>query len=236
VGLGARYDREGAQLSVIHAGGLSTRHAIARALATVNRTAAECSWRVLSARVTLGARGDVARADVSLRVEEAGSEPSAGLVNPTGAHPMMARLPGAAALLDLVPVTWERWVRVMGGSLPPSVDPWVARTGVDRAQAEAYARAVGKRLPTPEEFRAAWGSGRYPWGDAPDRVAGLAEAPRYEAIPEVALYPPSRTGHFDLGAWLHQWCADGTLLGGRPGLGPGEPGVAPIGFRCAVDG
>lgn len=223
-------------MSVIHAGGLSTRHAIARALATVNRTAAEGSWRVMSARVALDARGCVVRADVSLRVEEPGSGAVLGVVNPTGAHPLMVRVPGSTALLDALPVTCERWARVMGGTLLPDVDPWVVRTGVDGAQAEAYARAVGKRLPTPEEFCAAWGTSRYPWGDAPDRSAGLHEAPRYGAIPEVALYPPSRAGVFDLGAWLHQWCADGSLLGGRPGLGPGEPGVAPIGFRCAADG
>jgi formylglycine-generating enzyme required for sulfatase activity len=217
---------------VIHAGGISVRHAVARALATLNRSPSDATWRLLSARATVDARGRVVRAEVTLRGEEPGSEPAGGLVNPDGEHPMMATLPGTSGvLMDIMPVTWDRWCRAMGGSPPTGVDPWVPRTGVEHGQAVAYARAVGKRLPTPEEFRAAWGTRQLPWGDAPDPERGLVTPPRWGEIPESALFPPHR-GFFDLGAWLWQWCADGTLLGGAPGLVPGTPGSEPIGFRC----
>ncbi len=226
-------------MSVIHAGGISVRHAVARALATVNRSPMEATWRVLAARASVDGKGRVVSAELSLRVEEPrplDRETPVGLVNPDGNHPLMAQVPGhPGVLMDVIPVTLERWTRTMGGPLPPNHDPWCPRTAVDRGQAEAYARAVGKRLPDVEEYRAAWGLGRFPWGDAVDAALGRAAPPRFGELPEVALHPPGRTGFFDLGAWLWHWTADGELLGAAPGLVPGPPNGEPIGFRCVVE-
>ena len=227
-------------VSVVHASAISVRHALARALATHNRSPADATFRVLTARASVDGRGRVVRADVTVRIESPVgklADPEAyGLVNPTGIHPLMAGVPGQPnVLLDVFPVSWERWLRLRPGALPSGAEAWTARTGVEHADAAAWARAAGKRLPTPTEVRAAWGTGRFPWGDSLDPAAGLVGAPRYEEVPEVGLYPPNRAGFFDIGAWLWTWTDEGTLLGGAASLVPGEPGSRPFGVRCAVD-
>jgi hypothetical protein len=233
---------EEAALSVIHASGIHVRHAVARALATVNRSPMEATWRLLSSRATLDAKGRVTQGEVTLRVEPprdvvAGDATIVGLVNPDGCHPLMAVVPGHGGLLmDVFPVTWDRWLRVHpDATVPPDLDPWCPRTGVGHAPAQAYARAVGKRLPTVDEFRAAWGTELYPWGPRPVPELGRAAAPRFGEIPEVGTHPPGRTGFFDLGAWLAQWTAEGQLLGGLPGVVPAEPDTEPRGFRCVQE-
>lgn len=237
-------------MAVVSAEGIHVRHAINRALATHNRTAADATWRLLKARVEIDARGRLTGASVAVQVEPAlpaealqaaawpapgRDSPLLGLVNPDGLHPLMAAVPGhPGVLLDVIPVTWDRWARLHPGAAPPTVDPWCPRTGVSLAEAEGYARAVQKRLPTRAEVAAAWGPLAYPWGDRPDPRLGHAAPPRYGAVHEVATLPPSRGGHYDLGAWLAQWTADGDLVGIEPHGLPGPAGEAGAGFRCAA--
>lgn len=229
-------------MSPITAVGIHVRHAIARALATVNRTPAEATWRLLYARVARDTRGRVTQGEVTLRVEPprdlaAWNEGLIGLVNPDGLHPLMAAVPERKGLLmDVFPVTWDRWLRHHPDrTVPPDLDPWCPRTGLSHADALAYARSVGKRLPDADEFRAAWGRDRFPWGAAPDPAQGRDAAPRFGELPEVGMHPPGRAGFFDLGAWLHHWTAEGLVLGGLPGLVAAEPGAEPLGFRCVQD-
>lgn len=228
-------------MSVIHAAGFHVRHAITRALATSNRSLMESTWRLLSARATLDARGRVVSAEVTVRIEKprADLEPRddlVGLVNPDGLHPLMAPVPGhPERLMDVFPVTWDRWARHRGEAAPPDIDPWAPRTAISHADALGYARAVGKRLPEAEDLRAAWGRARYPWGDAPDPLVGRPCAPRFGEIPEVGMFPPTPAGFFELGCWLHQWTGEAGLLGGLPGLLPGEDGAEPCGFRCVQE-
>ncbi|MFZ5476210.1 MAG: SUMF1/EgtB/PvdO family nonheme iron enzyme [Myxococcota bacterium] len=228
-------------MSVISAAGIHVRHAVSRALATVNRAPMEATWRVLSSRVQLDAKGRVTQGEVTLRVEEArairpGDASLVGLVNPDGNHPLMAVVAGTGLLMDVFPVTWDRWLRANPEvTMPPDLDPWCPRTGIHHAGAVAYARAVGKRLPTADEFRAAWGTELYPWGPRPAPEQGRAAAPRFGELPEVGMHPPGRSGFFDLGAWLHQWTAEGQLLGGLPGLVPAEHDAEPCGFRCVQE-
>jgi hypothetical protein len=233
--------REG-DVSVISAAGIHVRHAVARALATVNRSPLEATWRILSSRATLDARGRVTQGEVTLRVEaprdvRPGDATLIGLVNPDGSHPLMAVVPGAAGLfMDVFPVTWDRWLRANPDvAMSPDLDPWCPRTGIGHAPAQAYARAVGKRLPTADEFRAAWGTELYPWGPRPAPELGRAAAPRFGELPEVGTHPPGRNGFFDLGAWLFQWTAEGQLLGGLPGVVPAEADAEPCGFRCVQE-
>ena len=228
-------------MSLISAVGIHVRHAITRALATVNRSPMESTWRVLSARATVDGRGRVVQGDVTLRVEKPRlslvGDDVVGLVNPDGNHPLMAVLPGAPGLLmDVFPVTWDRWIRVNPDvHVPPDIDPWCPRVGLDHLRATAYVRVVGKRLPEADELRAAWGMDAYPWGPRPDPTMGRAAAPRFGELPEVAMHPPARTGFYDLGAWLHQWTIEGMVLGGLPSLVPAEPGAEPCGFRCVQE-
>ncbi len=227
-------------MSVVQASAISVRHAIARALATHNQSPADATWRLLSARAAVDGRGRVTRADVTVRVEAPVDSMhdgrARGLVNPTGQHPLMLLLPGRTdVLLDVLPVSWDRWLRVKPGALPPDIDPWVARTGIEHAEAAAWARAAGKRLPSVSEFRDAWGTGLFPWGDTPNPVLGLAAPLRYGEVPEVGLLPPNRLGFFDLGCALYQWVEEGLPLGGEPGLLPGGPGATPCGLRCAQE-
>lgn len=227
-------------MSVVHAAGFHVRHALGRALATTNRPLAEATFRVLAARVVVDARGRVTSAEVTVRVEAPrplrGDDEEIGLVNPDGLHPLMARIPGAPRrLLDIWPVSWDRWARVTGRAAPPGTDPMCPVVGPDFAEAAAYARAVGKALPEAEDLRGAWGRARHPWGDAPDPALGRAEAPRFGEWPEVGMHPPTRAGFHDVGAWLHQWTADGGLYGGLVGLAPGGPDAAPRGLRCVQE-
>lgn len=228
-------------MTPISAVGVHVRHAIARALATVNRSPGEATWRLLAARVTLDARGRVREGEVTLNVEPARDARDgadlAGLVNPDGEHPLMVVVPGVPGLLmDIFPVTWDRWLRLHPGhAILPAPDPWCPRTGLSLGEAMAYARAVGKRLPTGDELRAAWGREAFPWGPRPDPQLGRAAAARFGELPEVGMYPPDRAGQFDLGAWLHHHTADGLLLGGLPGLVAAPADASPVGFRCAQE-
>jgi hypothetical protein len=240
-------------MSVISATGVSVRHAISRSLATANLTPREATFRVLTAQVRADAHGGVVRAEVSIRLRR--PEALAALppeewvdwVNPDGLHPLMAVVPvgvqpGAARLLfmDVFPVTWDAWLRVVNDALPDRVDPLFPVTGVSLEQAQRFATELGYRLPTSSEFSAAWGDERYPWGHKPDPRLGRVGRPRFDQLPPVGAHPPSSYGLFDLGAWLWHLLDDGSLAGGADEREPGfglehSPERGPVGFRCVCD-
>ena len=126
------------------------------------------------------------------------------------------------------PLFWERegdrwwwrgmWERV---PLPPSWPVYVSH-----AEASAYLRWKGKRLPTEAEFhRAAYGTpeGReraYPWGeDEPDATRGNFDFVRSDPVP-VGSYPAgaSAWGVHDLLGNGWEWTA--TVFAGFPGFRP----------------
>lgn len=225
--------------------GVGVRHAVTRALATHNLGPAEATFRVESARATIDGKGRVTRAEatVSIRqprpVGEWSPRELTGLVNPDGDHPLMVRVPSSRPFfLDVVPVTWERWSRRRHDTRPPEIDGLAPRVGVDFETAAAFARELGKRLPTTAELQAAWGESRWPWGERSDPALGRDRPHRWGELPEVGLHPPSALGVWDLGAWVWQWTAEGTVFGGEP-FGRArvkEPGLEPVTFRLATDG
>jgi len=235
-------------VATISATSVSVRHAIARALSTTNLSPSEATFRVLSSRVEIQGRSRIVNAEATLAIFEAQPigawDPArlVGTVNPDGHHPLMVRIPSERPFyLDVLPVTWERWLRRVEDTLPPTMDPACPRTGITHEQAEQFAASYGKRLPTEAELRFAWGTDAYPWGPVPDPGLGRAGPPRYDDLPEVGGHPPNRLGLQDLGAWLWHWTAEGTLSCGRadgpPGFGvPWTPELRPVGFRLAADG
>lgn len=235
-------------MSTTTARGIGVRHAVTRALATHNLGPADATFRVESCRVDVDHHKRVIGAEATVSIQrprplgERSPRELRGLVNPDGDHALMVRIGGARPFfLDVVPVTWERWQRMVEETRPPGLDALAPRTGVSLAQARSYAERVQKRLPTEAELRAAWGSLRYPWGEGADPRQGRCTAPRYGELPEVGLHPPAPTGVWDLGAWLWQWTDEGTLFGGMGPAGPlfaARPTAewAPVGFRLARDG
>lgn len=236
-------------MSTTTARGIGVRHAVDRALATHNLGPADATFQLASCRVELDHQRRVVGAEATVAIRRpapVGSRsPQAlrGLVNPDGAHPLMVRIGWPRPFfLDVVPVTWERWLRrVDGERCPAGVDPMAPRTGLSFAQAQDFAARVQKRLPRAAELVAAWGPERHPWGPLPDPALGRVGAPRYGELPEVGLHPPSPAGLFDLGGWLWQWTAEGQLVGGAtPEGGPVavDPAAVtgPVGLRLATDG
>ena len=240
-------------MSTTQATGVSIRHAISRALATANLTPREATYRVLTARARVDGRGNVARGEVSLRIQRPESlaalppQEWVGWVNPDGQHPLMALAPSGRtheerpvlAYMDIYPVTWDAWLRVMEDVLPDRVDALCPVTGVSHEQAAAYAQAMGARLPSSAEFSAAWGDEPYPWGHRPVPSLGRVGRPRFDQLPSVGAHPPGPFGHFELGAWLWQWLDDGTIAGGADERDPGfglsaDPERGPVGFRCVM--
>lgn len=238
-------------MAAIHANGAGVRHAIARALATANLAPSDAVFRVKRARVELDRDGDVARAEVSIELEQArplaerSPQELRGLVNPDGAHKLMVWLPGdpaagvAPSFVDILAVSWSRWIEQHpAAALPTGVDRYCPVVGVDLQAARAFAAAVGKRLPTAAEWRLAWGGRELPWGDAADPICGRVGRPRYDVLPEGGMHPPTPEGLFDLGGWLWQWLEDGRVAGGGPaGEGPAlpAPGLWPLGLRLVQD-
>jgi len=235
-------------VATINAEGVGVRHAIVRALATANLTPADATFRLHDARLDTDRSGRILRASVTMAVHrprpigEWSPERLPGLVNPDGAHPLMVRVPADRPFfLDVFAVSWERWLRRREDTLPPFIDPQCPRVGVTHAAAADFASSVGKRLPTEGELRQAWGEARFPWGDDPGATVGRVGAPRFDQLPEVGFHPPDELGLFDLGCWLWQWTAEGTLTGGLKdggtihGAAPAD-GLRPVGFRLAQDG
>ncbi len=240
-------------MSITQATGVTVRHAISRALATSNLTPREATYRLLTANVRLDGRGEVARAEVTLRIRgpsdlaELSFEEWVGWVNPDGRHPLMALVPtGRSAggrpelvYMDIYPVTWDAWLRLMDDALPDRVDSLCPVTGVSIEQARAYAEARGARLPWPHEFSEAWGDDRFPWGHRSAPRLGRVGRPRFDRLPTVGSHPAGSFGIFDLGAWLWQWLEDGRLSGGADESDPGfsvsaTPERGPVGFRCVA--
>jgi hypothetical protein len=231
-------------MAMVSATGVGVRHALARALATANLAPADACFHLRQARVRLDSRHRVLGAEVMVSIHKPqpigawSPEDLVGCINPDGEHPLMARIPAERPFfLDILPVSWGRWINRSEVSLPPGVDLLHPRTAVDFDEALAFADDLGKRLPSAEELTLAWGDARYPWGERSDPEHGRHRAPRFDDLPEIGLHPPNEGGIFDLGAWLWQWTGGGQLFGG-PERGPVDKAdhTRPIGLRLAMDG
>ncbi len=228
----------------VSATGVTVRHAVSRALATANLAPREATYKVLSARAWAGRDRSIGRAEVFLSVDKPRPLPRwelheiEGWVNPDGEHPLMTLVRLDDPLfVDVVPVTWDRWLQHRDERLPDNVDPLCPVTGLDRDRAGRFAEELGMRLPTASEYQAIWGAERFPWGDRRDLALGRHAPPRFGAVHEVGAHPPVR-GLSDIGAWLWHHLADGGYAGalhqGHPGFGV-EDVEGPIGFRCVLD-
>ncbi len=93
-----------------------------------------------------------------------------------------------------------------------STDPDHPVLGVSWYEASAYAKWVGKRLPTEAEWeKAARGTDArlYPWGNEFD-FSKLKYFPHHEKLEPVGSYPDGASpfGVMDMAGSLAEWCAD----------------------------
>lgn len=98
------------------------------------------------------------------------------------------------------------WVN---GQYPPGTAKWPV-TGVDWDDANAYAKSVGKRLPTEEEWEfAARGTDgrRYPWGKEWSRGRANADSPRGGFSDVGSFKGASPYGLFDMVGNAWEWTA-----------------------------
>ncbi len=130
------------------------------------------------------------------------------------------------------PRSWLPDGRILTPCGPIPFDPDLPVFGVSQAQAEAYARACGARLPTEEEWEwAARGAARrtYPWGEA-DPAGAPGSPPRcdydlhYGGPAPVGAHPVGDTpeGVADLAGGVWEW----TQSTFRP-----HPGFEPWPYR-----
>lgn len=126
------------------------------------------------------------------------------------------------------PAFWKRsgdswYLRTMFDeiALPPSRPVYVSQ-----AEASAYARWIGKRLPTEAEWqRAAYGSGsgaerRFPWGDhAPGPEHGYFGFDRWDPVP-VDAFPRARSAFGLDGLLANGWEWTATPFGPFEGFEP----------------
>ncbi|MCE9637486.1 MAG: protein kinase [Planctomycetes bacterium] len=201
----------------------------------------------------------------------------------------MAYIPGGKALLgadrhavelkplliDIVEVSNAEYAKFVdgagarapkhwGGNVPPVAIRDLPVVGVTAAEADAYARWIGKRLPTSDEWeRAARGSDSltYPWGEDFDGARCVARFPESRSLVSVLTYPGGRSpdGAFHMAGNAAEWTADAaidpTLVGRREvrgGSAKSHPSQCAahvrywmpegtddpellIGFRCARD-
>jgi formylglycine-generating enzyme required for sulfatase activity len=166
-----------------------------------------------------------------------------------------------AFLLDVRPVTnheYAQYIEATGARRPHWIhrpgfgEPEQPVVGVTLAEARAFARWAGKRLPTSLEwFRAVTGGGRqrFPWGDDEPHVGhahfgrGPSGAPAPVTVEDTRAAGRGPYGHRELLGNVWEWCNDGAARGGFWGsesldrdacLEPSEATVSGgLGFRCA---
>jgi len=146
---------------------------------------------------------------------------------------------------------WTRW---MDRAMP--LDLTCPASCISRYEAEAFARFVGKRLPTEVEWEAAasWDPEtqerrHYPWGGMPPSLNVANVDQLAFATAEVGAFPGnlSPVGCYGMIGDLWEWTAGNVLRGGswatRPGAArvtarkPAAPSARHLfsGFRCAHD-
>ncbi len=108
--------------------------------------------------------------------------------------------------IDRTEVTNAQYRRVFKNHTYPSGQDDMPVTHVTRADAEAYLRALGKRLPSSAEWeKAARGTDgrRYPWGNAYDASRAWVGKPTHQAPPSsnlCALVRFAKVGSYPTGA------------------------------------
>jgi len=159
-----------------------------------------------------------------------------------------------AFFIDKHEVTNRDWKRFRRNHTYPEGADDLPVTHVLKHEAEAYARSVGKRLPTGAEWeKAARGAdGRiYPWGD--EFEAGRCNVDTSDGLKPVGSYPAGASpyGCLDMAGNAWEWVAEdfrdrnafglsvgvrrGIIRGGAHGYGPYQARASYQGFE-ALDG
>ena len=166
-----------------------------------------------------------------------------------------------AFLLDVRPVTnseYALFIEQTGVRRPHWIhrpgfgEPEQPVVGITLAEASAFARWAGKRLPTSVEWFRAVTAGeprRFPWGDDEPNPSHAHFGRGASGAPASVDHPGARSagrgpyGHCDLLGNVWEWCSEGVARGGFWGskslqmtdtLEPSGATVSGgLGFRCA---
>jgi hypothetical protein len=140
------------------------------------------------------------------------------VANGDGRHPGMVFVDcgqGPGFWMDMFPVTVEQFFRVRGGTfVRSSVFEDSPVHWVTPEEALAFARAIGKRVPSEREWElAAAGPAhlKYPWGDEPDADrcrCGLNWGARASRVNTVYHENVSDFGCFDMAGNVWEWTSD----------------------------